>query len=46
MYEVMYYKDGKQYTCDFKIEKEAMKFAMKMKGIVLQDKEVLENFSE
>jgi hypothetical protein len=46
MYEVMYYKDGKQYTCDFTREKEAMKFAMKMKGIVLQDKEVLENFSE
>jgi hypothetical protein len=45
MYEVVYFKDGKQYSCDFQKEKEAIKFAIKMEGTVLKEKVVLDDFS-
>jgi len=45
-FEVTYNNDGKYTTAEFYNEDEAIKFAMKVKGIVLQDKEVIENFSE
>jgi hypothetical protein len=45
-FEVIYYNDGKQVTAEFNTEKQAISFAMKVKGMVLQDKEVLEDFSE
>ena len=46
MYEVLYWNNGRQYTTEFNSEKEATEFAMKHSGILMQDKEVLDNFEE
>lgn len=49
MFEVIYYDNGKQTTKEFPKgtkEKEAIKFAMKFKGILFKDTEIIENFSD
>ena len=48
MYEVKYYCDfdTKEKTAEFIMENEAIAFAMKVKGVVFQDNEILDNFSD
>jgi len=45
-FEVIYYKDGKQAKAEFNIEEQAISFAMKVNGMVLEDNQVIENFSD
>lgn len=45
-FEVVYYKDGKETEAEFSNEKQAIVFAMKVKGIVFKDMELIEDFSE
>ena len=45
-FEVTYNNDGKYTTAEFNTEKQAIVFAMKVKGMILQDKEIIYNFSD
>lgn len=46
IYEVVFYDNGMQVEAEFNTKKEAIKFAIKVKGIVLLDKQVIEDFSK